>query len=347
MRAAVFHGPGKLELTDVPDPVAGPGEVVLDVLANTVCGTDVRLLSGQKAAKPGTILGHEISGRVAEVGEGVDGYAVGDTVVVVPSVTCGNCWFCNRDLEQFCEHYRLYGYEVHGGLAERVHIDAAHVTRGNLIHVTPDLAVGAACLAEPLSCVLNGFREYGVTLGDTVTILGAGPIGLLHTQLATLAGARNILVSDPSASRRAQAERLGATRTVDPTADDVPAVARELTGGRGSDVVVIAIGRAELMDLALKTARIGGRVNAFAGFPKGGSATIDPNDIHYGQLTVTGGSNSRRSDFAEAVALMSGRQVDVESMVSHRFDLEDVVEAIEFSSSGEGVKVAVVPNLNA
>lgn len=347
MRAAVFHGPGKLELTDVPDPVAGPGEVVLDVIANTVCGTDGRLLSGQKAAAPGTILGHEVSGRVAEVGEGVTDYAVGETVVVVPSVTCGNCYYCNRDLEQFCVRYKLIGYEVHGGLAEKIHIAAPLVARGNLLTTGADLAVGALCLAEPLSCVLNGHREYGVEVGDVVVVLGAGPIGLLHTQLARVSGASEVVVSDPAASRREQARRLGATHTVDPTSEDLDALVAELTGGIGADVVVICIGRAELMNDALRLPRKGGRVNAFAGFPKGGTATIDPNDIHYGQLRVTGGSNSRRSDFAEALGLMERRQIDVESMVSHRFDLEDVVEAIEFSSSGEGVKVAVVPNLGA
>ena len=345
MRAAVFHGPGKLELEERPDPVAGPGEVVLDVIADTVCGTDVRLLKGQKAAKAGTILGHEVSGRVSEVGAGVTGYAEGDVVAVCPSVTCGNCWFCNRDLEMFCTSYQLIGYEVDGGLAEKIRIPAHLVERGNLVTTTADLPPGALSLAEPLSCVLNGFREYGVHPGETVVILGAGPIGMLHAQLARLAGAQHVVVSNRGAARREHALRLGATHAVDPSGEDLGALVRELTDGRGADAVVVTIGKPELFDDALKLARIGGRVNAFAGFPKGGTATIDPNDIHYGQLRVTGGSNSRRSDFADAVRLMETGRIEVASMVTHCFNLEDVVAAIELQEAGEAVKIAVGPAL--
>lgn len=347
MRAAVFHGPGELHLEEVPDPVAGPGEVVLDVLADTLCGTDVRLLRGEKTAAPGTILGHEVSGRVAEVGEGVTTVAVGDQVAVVPSITCGTCWYCTHDLEMFCTSYRLVGYEVHGGLAEKMLVPADLVARGNLIRTDAEFELGALSLAEPLSCVLNGFREYGVAPGETVVVLGAGPIGLLHAQLARRAGARHVVVTNRSAPRREHALRLGATHAVDPTSEDLDALVRDLTDGRGADAVVQAIGVPDLFGQALALARPGGRVNAFAGFPKGGTATLDPNLIHYGQLAVTGGSNSRRSDAADAVALMESGQIEVNSMVTHRFALEDVREAIEFQASGEALKIAVVPHLDA
>lgn len=349
MRAAVFHGPGRLELTEVPDPVAGPGDVVLDVTANTVCGTDLRLLRGEKAAKPGTILGHEVCGVVSQVGEGVTGYQVGDRVAVIPSITCGNCFYCNRDLEQYCETYRLIGYEVDGGLADKMLIPAPLVARGNLIKSTVDHKPGVLSLAEPLSCAINGLREYRVDVGDTVVILGAGPIGLLHAQLARICGARQVIVSQTSAPRREQALRFGAAHVVDPNAvapdgKDLRQRVLDLTEERGADIAVICIGRIPLMQDALTLVRKGGRVNAFAGFPKGATAEIDPNIIHYNQLQVTGGSNSRRSDYAQAVAMLDSGQIDGAAMVTHTFPLEKVTEAIEFVASGEGLKVAVTPS---
>ncbi len=346
MKAAVFRGPGNVELTDIPTPEAGPGEVLLKLGSNTVCGTDVRIMRGEKSAGvvPGTVLGHEIAGTVVQVGEGVSEYKVGDLGVVTPVVTCGTCHNCMHGLEHFCENSSIFGYGVNGGLAEYILVPKDAVSRHNLFVAKPGTELTALSLVEPLGCVLNGLDNYKVFLGDTALILGAGPIGLLHQTVIRLNGASQIIVSDPSESRRKTAKDLGADITVDPTSEDLMKIVKDATEGRGADVVVVAIGRPQLFADALRLARKGGRVNAFAGFPSGATVEVEPNLIHYGEITVTGTSNSARSHTDHALRLIEQGKIPADVIVSHRYPLSQALEAIEFSTSGEGIKVAVVPD---
>lgn len=180
---------------------------------------------------------------------------------------------------------------------------------------------------------------------DVVLVLGAGPIGLFHVQLALLAGARTVIVSQRSEPRRRLAAEFGAHVVVDPTTEDLPAVVAEHTGGRGADAVFVCIGVPQLAADALTLARKGGRVNLFAGLAGKGWAEVQANLIHYNELQVTGQSGSRRSDFRTALELIQTRRIDAERMITHRFPLRDVAEAMETVSRGEGAKVAVMPGL--
>ncbi|MGA4670121.1 zinc-binding dehydrogenase [Propionibacteriaceae bacterium Y1923] len=346
MLAAIFKAPGELALEDVPAPTPGPGEVLFKVGANTVCGTDLRILRGEKSKgiDRGVILGHEIAGEVVELGEGVTQYKVGDRFAVIPSVMCGSCWFCTHGEEHFCDSVELFGYKINGGLAEYAILPAQAVRQRNgVVTLSDDLPFEHMALMEPLSCVLNGRENYQQKLGDTVVIMGAGPIGLLHASLARIGGAANVVVTDLSEARRQTALELGATHVVDPSQESLDEVVRGLTQGRGADVVVICIGRGELFVEALNVVRKGGRVNAFAGFPAGGSVEFDPNTIHYGEIDVTGTSNSRREHGEAAMRLLESGIIDAGKIVTHSFALEDAVEAIEFSATGQGVKVVVKP----
>lgn len=345
MLAAVMKGPGQLEVTEIPTPEPGPGEILLKVGSNTVCGTDLRILRGEKTAgvRPGVVLGHEIAGTIVEVGKGVTDYAVGDLAVITPVVTCGTCFYCLRELEHFCENSILYGYALDGGLAEYCLVPAHAVARKNVAVAKPGTSLTALSLTEPLGCVLNGLTNYTVKLGDTAVILGAGPIGLLHMTVCRLAGATQVIVSDPSESRRATASSLGADLVVDPLTENLAEVVKGATRGHGADVVVICIGRLELFPQALELVRKGGRVCAFAGFPKGGSTPVDPNVIHYGEITITGTSNSKRRHTDEALRLIEAGLIPADVIISHTFPLSQAAEAIEFSASGEGIKIAVVP----
>lgn len=344
MRAVVFDRPGEVALREVPDPTPGPGEVVLAIGANTVCGTDVRIIRGEKTAgiEPGVILGHEVAGRVHALGEGVDQVRTGELVGLSPVLSCGSCFYCNRDSEQLCTSMKIVGNAVDGGLAEYMRVPADAVARGNLVPTGADIDPARLSLAEPISCCLSGQRNYGVWPGETVLVLGAGPIGLIHTQLARLAGAGQVIVSDPNLPRREMALKLGADLVADSNQDPATVVA-EATQGRGADAVVVCIGRPALLGQALAMARKGGRVNLFAGFPRGGSATFDPNVVHYDAITLSGASNARRSDYENAVALIASGRIDTESLLTHRFDLADAMDAIEVCASGAGIKVAVQP----
>ena len=213
---------------------------------------------------------------------------------------------------------------------------------GNLVVVERELPATTLALAEPVSCCLNGARQVAVAPGETVVVLGAGPIGLLHIALARLAGATIFATGRPG--RLEAALSLGATEAFDLTGDALTREIMQRTGGRGADVVIVAVGDLSLVNQALELAAFGGRVNYFAGFPKGSAATMDPNLIHYRELLVSGGSNARRADVARAVGLLSSGALDVGSMVTHQFPLSELDEAMAAVRQRRGLKVAVVPD---
>lgn len=346
MKAAIFVGPGQLELQEIPDPHAGPGEVVIKVGANTVCGTDGRILRGEKSKgiDQGVVLGHEFAGYVTEVGSGVEGFAEGELIGGVPTIPCLRCYYCQHGKEHLCTDAMIIGYRVNGGLAEYMKFPREAIERRTVFHAAEGLTPAEVALAEPLGCVLNGASQYQTQVGDTVVIIGAGPIGLLHAQVNRLFGASQIIVSDPSEPRRQIAEQFGATHTVDPTATDLDGFVRDLTDGLGAHVVVVCIGHPGLVQQGFEIARKGGAVNAFAGFSKTSLAEVDPNLIHYGELRVTGASNASRASHKRALRLIGEGKIDVKSLHTHTFALDDVVEGIEFAQTGKGIKVAVSPD---
>ena len=345
MIAAVFNGPNEMEVKEVETPEPGPGEVLVKVGANTVCGTDVRILRGEKTTgiHPPSILGHEFAGRVAAVGEEVEGYEVGSTVAASPIIPCRRCFYCRHDMENVCANWKAMGYEVDGGLSQYVRVPADAVAAGCLFAARGDIPPEQLALTEPLSCCVHGQKLSRVGLDDTVLIMGAGPIGLFHLQLALLAGARTVIVSEPSEERQSFAKDLGAHVTVDPESEDLSGVVAEHTDGLGAAVVLICIGIPQLVNEAFELARLGGRINVFAGLANEGWAEVAANLIHYNQLEVTGVTGARRSDYAVALRLIESGRIDVSDMVTHRFPLKDAAEAIEVSTGDEGIKVAVMP----
>lgn len=345
MIAAVFKGPHEIEIQELETPNIGPDEILVKVGANTVCGTDVRILRGEKTkgvVLP-AVLGHEMAGRVAEVGRDVRGYGAGMPVVVSPGIPCGGCYPCQHDMENMCSNLSLFGYDVPGGLSEYVRVPARAVDLGNVFVSDKDLPSEYLALCEPLACCVNGHRRSRTSVDDAVLVMGAGPIGLFHVQLARLAGARSIIVSEYSEGRRSLAKDLGADVAVDPREVDLSEVVGEEAGAQGVDVAVICIGVPALVNEAIQLTRPGGRVNVFAGLAGKGWAEVEANLIHYKELDVTGTSNSRRREFATALRLIENGHVDVEPMLTHRYPLSGAVEAIEMSASGEGVKVAIMP----
>lgn len=345
--AAVFHGPSMLEIAEVETPTIGPDEVLVRVGANTVCGTDLRVMRGEKTTgiSPPAIIGHEMAGHVAEVGKNVSGYDIGVPVTITPMIPCRRCFYCTHDMENVCENVSAVGYDIAGGLAEYMRIPADAIEGGCLFAAAQDLPSEQLALTEPLSCCVYGHRRSPVKVDDVVLILGAGPIGIFHVQLALLAGARTVIVSQRSEPRRRLAAEFGAHVVVDPVNEDLSAVVAEHTSGRGADVIFVCIGVPALVDDALALARKGGRVNLFAGLAGKGLAEVQANLIHYNELQVTGQTGSRRSDFATALDLIQTRRIDAERMITHRFSLRDVTEALETVSRGEGTKVAVMPEL--
>lgn len=345
MIAAVFHGPDELAVENVPVPEIDPDEVLVKVGANTLCGTDLRILRGEKTrgVRRPSVLGHEFAGRVSEVGPRVKGFEGGMAVAMAPVIPCRKCFYCQHGMENACSNRRAMGYEFDGGLGEYVRIPAVALEAGNLFAAREELPSECLALAEPLSCCVNGHRRSRIAVDDTVLVMGAGPIGLFHVQLALLAGARTVVVSEPSSSRRAFASDLGAHVVVDPTAEDLGSVVEESTAGLGADSTIVCIGIPQLVNDAITMTRKGGRINIFAGLAGKGWAEVEANLIHYNELEITGTTAARRSDYETALRLIESGRVEVRPMITDRIPLKAATEAFTRAEGGEGLKVAVIP----
>lgn len=345
MLAAIFQKPYQMEMAEIDIPEIGPDEVLVKVGANTICGTDVRIYRGEKTkgVTLPTILGHEMAGHVAKVGRNVRGYEVGVPVAMSPVIACHHCYYCQNGMENICPNQKIVGYDVKGGLSEYVRIPADAIAAGNLFVAQKGIPSEYLALAEPLACCVNGQHRSQIRLNSTVLIIGSGPIGLFHLQLALLAGARTVIVSEPSAARREVATSFGAHITVDPITEDLAAIVSAATDGLGIDAVIICIGVPKLVNDALNLARQGGRINIFAGLAAKGWAEIEANLIHYKELEVTGTANSRRADYQIALSLIESGRIKVEAMVTDRFPLRSAHAALDKAASGEGIKIAVMP----
>ena len=365
MRALIFEGPNRLGLREIPRPQPGEGEVLIRVHAAAICGTDVRIVTGRKTrdVRTGHPIGHECAGVVAAVGAGVTEFAPGDRVAVCVVVSCGTCPYCRADKENLCRTRITLGYHTDGAFAEYMLIPAHAVRRGNLFRLPNEIPMALATLLEPMACCINGQHEMRLGADETtheagkpesLIIFGAGPIGLLHLMLARARGTgdkqqrksaeiegRNegetesaligpITVVEPRPNRRALAAELGADATCSP--DEFDAVAR-------FDAAILAVGVPDLVNVALQVVGKSGKVSLFAGFDKNTCVAIDPNLIHYHQLRVTGASESRRCDYAEATSLVRRDIVDPSPLLTHRFHLADYEEAFRVAADGSALKV--------
>ncbi|MHB1007213.1 MAG: zinc-dependent dehydrogenase [Chloroflexota bacterium] len=345
MRAVVLYGPNDLRCEEVPTPSAGPGELLLRTRAAAVCGTDLRIVDGTKTrgVRLPSIIGHELAGEVHAIGAGVTGFAVGDRVSVTPIVYCRSCYYCTHDMENMCANNRSLGYDIDGGFAEYTLIPAEAVAAGNVFHLPAGVSFEAGALAEPLACCLNGSEKSRLGLGQAVLVAGAGPIGLMHVQLARSAGAREVIVSEPSAGRRERALALGATAVVDAKSEDLAAVVRERTGGIGVDAAIMAIGAAVIVGNLLDLVRKGGVLNLFAGFPGAGETTLSANAIHYKEVTVIGTSSSSRRHYARALEMIAAGGINVESLITNTYSLADTAQAIAAVRRGDGLRAMILP----
>ena len=343
MKAAVLQAPNVLRVTDMATPEAAPGELVLRVRAATVCGTDLRILSGRKTkgVRFPSVIGHEFAGDVVQAGAGVTQFKVGDRVCMDPVIPCRACAYCKSGLENVCVNRQAMGYEFDGAFAEYIRIPAIALTAGNVFRMPQGMSFEAAALAEPLACCINGQRNAGVGMGDSVVILGAGPIGLMHAALARNAGARQVIVSEPNAARRQAAAERGVTHVFDPSGGSLADFVKARTDGLGADVAILAIGVPQLANEALTLVRRGGRVNLFAGFSAGDTSTIDVNLIHYGELVVTGASALSRRDYELALNMLASGQIDAGSLITHRYEVSDSLAAFDEAGSGRALKVAI------
>lgn len=332
MRAMVFSAPGDLKLGDWPLPEPGEHDVEVRLEYCGICPWDVRAYRGLASGiEYPRLLGHEASGRVTRVGSAVRSVKVGQTVVVNFIVSCGTCPACRRGLSNICQR-PTYG---RGGFAE-----AVVVPETNIYPFRDESTLQAAAFTEPLSCVLRGERMLNIQPGETVLVLGAGPIGLMHMQVARLFGGR-ALVADVRAERLAVASELGADAVIDTSQGGLKDAVLAATDGWGADAAAITVGSARLVEETLGVLARGGRMNIFAGIYPKEPVSLDPNLIHYRELQVVASSDSTPADYRQSLSLIEQRQIQVLPLISHLLPLERLTEGMEIVKAAQGLKVMI------
>ncbi len=344
MKAAVFEGPGKMEVKEVPQPSCGKGEVLIKVEACAICGTDIRIYRyGQKNVKPPHIIGHEIAGTVEKVGSGVDGIKTGEQVILVTSVGCGKCKFCRKGWHNLCSNGVAIGYYYQGGFAQYMTVPEPAVSQGNIIPFPGKLSFVSASIVEPLSCCINGQDYLRINSEDIVVIFGCGPIGCMHAELAKVKTAEQIIMVDVDEKRLRMAEKFLPDIIINSSEKDPVEEIISITDG-GADVIIVACGVNKVQEQAIQVSNKKGRISFFAGLPKDKPViTLDSNIIHYEEISIFGAFASYERQYREALEFIVDNKVNAEKIVTHRFPLEKIVEAIEAAGSGEGLKVVIEP----
>jgi L-iditol 2-dehydrogenase len=334
MRAGVYHGAGIVAAESVPVPQISAGEVLIRVAACGICGTDIKKIH-HGFVEPPQILGHELAGTVVKVGRGVKKFKVGDRVVSFHHIPCGACFYCERKLFSQCAGYKKVGLTAGfdpngGGFAEYVRAMPWIVERGMLALPT-DVTIEEATFVEPVNTCLKAVRKARVAAGETVLVIGQGPIGLLLMLLAKHEGAR-MFTSDPMAGRRAASERFGAEKSFDPAAAKLLEEMHRVTDGRGADAVLVAVPNPSLVVEALGLARPGGRVLLFAHNDPVMKVEFPASAGGVEEKEILGSYSASVEDQEEAAALVFERRLPVRELISHRFPLERIADALELAA---------------
>ena len=336
MLAAVFEGRGKIVMKEVREPaIKRPDEVLLEVEAASICGTDLKILAvppGHPASE-GVILGHEYIGRVIEIGSAVTQVKRGDRVAVCPDIPCGHCAYCRMSFSNLCEQKTTLGIFVDGGFAK---YNVAPMRA--LYKISPVIPAACAVLAEPLSAVVNATQILKPHVGESVVILGAGPIGLLFTQMFKANGAGKIIVSEVLERRCQCAKISGATTVVDPSRVDLRKATKKETP-LGADIVVDAVG--SLFKESIEIVRRGGKVLLF-GQNANAISDITQNDITHKELRIMG-SYAARYTFPLAIQILNSGVLHLDQLISHQIPLKDLKKWIKTRREGKAIKVVIIP----
>jgi len=342
MKAALLHGVKDLRVEETKTPEVSAGEILVKVKAATTCGTDLKIyqrgyVSG--VIKLPTVFGHEWAGEIIEVGEGVSYFKKGMRVRAGNSSPCLHCRMCQKEKYNLCEDMMW----LWGAYAEYIKVPTRIVTL-NTQEIPPHVTYEEAAVTEPLACVLHGIEEAGIRLGDTVAIIGAGPIGLLHLLSAKKVGANRVIISDTIDERLQLAQKIGADETINAKTEDTVEKTKRLTQGYGADVVIEAIGLPTTWEQALKMVRKGGTILEFGGCPPGTEIKVSTEQLHYGETTILGAFHTTPAHFRKALNLIASGTINVKPLITRKMKLEQIKEAFEIlTTSKREIKIAVSP----
>jgi L-iditol 2-dehydrogenase len=343
MTAAVLYGKEDVKIEKVPIPRVGDGEVLIKVHVALTCGTDLKVYQRGYHARmivPPALFGHELAGTIEQLGAGVRGFKKGQRVVALNSAPCGMCFYCSKHQENLCEDLLFNN----GAYAEYIRIPK-RIVETNMLAVPPDVTYEEAAMVEPLACVLRGLHETGLEIGDTVTVIGGGSIGMMFMQVAKLIGCNVIAV----VKRDAQVEgarRIGASEVVQITkvSDAVEAVRALTPDRRGSDVVVEAVGRPEAWEWAIDMVRKGGTVNFFGGCATGTKVNLDTQRLHYSEITLKATFHHTPETVRRAFALISERKIRATDYITGEAPLSRLHHVLRHMMNRNGdIKTAIIP----
>jgi L-iditol 2-dehydrogenase len=341
MKAAMYYGIGDVRYEEVDIPKIGPGELLIKVGTALTCGTDVKtykrghpLLIKQTPA----LFGHEYAGTIEEVGEDVEKFKVGMRVVATNSAPCGECFYCKRDMPNLCKWSKEH--LANGAFAEYMRVPEA-IVRFNTHQIPDSLSFRDAALTEPLACVVHGIEESNIRLGDTVVVIGAGPIGQMLIMLAKKNGASTVIVSDLAELRRDIALKAGADIVIDPSKEDPVERVKKETEGRGADVVIEAVGIRQTWEQAVAMTRDAGTTVLFGGAASGTKFELDTGRFHYGQLTIKGVFHLKPRHVERALKLIIAGDVNTDLLISHEMPVEKIGEALELMGAGKTMKISI------
>ena len=341
MRAAILHGKEDLRLETVPRPHTRPGELVLRVGAALTCGTDLKVYRRGYHARmlqPPIPFGHEVAGVVAEVGAGETRFREGDRVVALNSAPCGACFWCRKGQQNLCEDLLFNN----GAYAEYMRIPARIVAK-NTLPVPGNVKLEHAALVEPLACVMRGFEESGAEAGDTLAVIGAGPIGLMFIHVAALYGVRVIaVVKRPDQVEAAHVFGAQDIVLLGPNVQVVEAVRALTPNGRGVDVAIEAVASPTTWEQAVSIVRKGGLVNFFGGPPRGTIVGLDTNRLHYGDITLKASFHHTPATARTAFGLLTSGRFQAAEYITGRAGLGEVPALFRrMSHRGESAEISV------
>ena len=346
MKAVVYYAPGDVRIEDVPVPECGAEEVLVRVDACAVCGTDWKSFQhGNPRIKAPLTMGHEFTGVVVQAAADVSGApAVGDRIVMATSISCGTCFYCRRRWPNLCMDLAPMGFHFAGGMAEYVRIPSRALRNGHVVKTPRELPPEHAALAEPVSCAVNSLQQCDLQPGDTVLVLGVGPLGLMNACVARGLGAGKIILSEPNEARLQQAESFAFDVLVNPAREDLTARVMAETNGLGADVAIVAAPAAAPQEQAVHLVRKRGTVVLFASLPAGASdLTFDSRRIHYGELRIVGTSDSAPWHVQKAVELLAAGTVPAAKLATHILPLDGFHEALKWMASGRALRVVLRP----
>lgn len=345
MLAAKMYGIDDIRLEEVPVPAPNDGEILLKVKSAAICGTDVRMIkngaNGIDENHP-RVLGHEIAGIIEKLGGGVKGYQIGQHVAVAPNMGCGICDSCVEGKGHLCPDYRALGINLDGGFAEYCIIPAEAVRGGNVCVLDDGVSFDEGAVNEPLSCVCNGFEHAGIKPGDRVLVIGAGPIGIMHCALSSMAGAV-VYLNDLSLDRLNEAKKIYPNINI--ISGDLREKFMKATDNYGADAIITACPVSSVQALAVELAALEGHVVFFGGIPaKAEPVGINTNLVHYKQLTLSGTTRASVTQYRRTLRYISSGILNVKPLVTAHFELCDIHKAIDLAAKAQGLKNIITFN---